>query len=174
MDETVLCIHADAAKTYNPQNIVSAADHVWLPRSQCETDERYRQVIPYCAVSWSGKWLLYDRAGSESRLHGLSSIGVGGHISEGETVYCGMRRELNEELGLTKWSRLYVGNIIHDDTPVSRVHIGVAYIVIAEHMPSPKEELLNPRWLSLDECSSHTLENWSKSLIDMLRRFDCR
>jgi predicted NUDIX family phosphoesterase len=73
----------------------------------------------------------------EGRLHRLSSVGVGGHISEvdardaaGGGVYAqGMRRELDEEVIIeTPYTETCVGMINDDTTPVGRVHLGVVHI----------------------------------------------
>lgn len=169
-EEVVLCVYADAAEDYNPQDIVSTANHCWLPRSRCETDEGFRQLIPYCAVKWMGKYLVYDRKGTEGRLHGYASLGIGGHINVGESVYDGMMRELWEEARIATWKRTYLGNILHNDSLVSRVHLGLAYLIEAAHTPKPQEELLNARWKTLEECSLENLEPWSKDLLERLKQ----
>ena len=171
-DEVVLCVYADAAKDYNPQDIVSTANHCWLPRSRCETDEGFRQIIPYCAVKWQGKYLVYDRKGTEGRLHGFASLGVGGHIGIKETVFDGMQRELWEEARLATWQRTYLGNILHDASPVDRVHLGLAYLIAAQQTPKPQEELLNARWKTLEECRREALEPWSRDLLERLKELE--
>src|SRR5215469_13101039 len=57
---------------------------VYLNRSEAELDKRYKQLIPYVLVICDGKILRYRRGkgGQETRLHGLFSVGVGGHISD--------------------------------------------------------------------------------------------
>src|SRR5262249_24268662 len=56
----------------------------YLNRSEAELDRRYKQLIPYVLILCNGRILRYRRrkGGQETRLHGLYSVGIGGHISE--------------------------------------------------------------------------------------------
>src|SRR5213593_2530317 len=65
--------------------VVTSSSHIlYLNRSEAEQDRRYKQLIPYVLVICNGKILRYrrGRGGQETRLHGLYSVGIGGHISE--------------------------------------------------------------------------------------------
>jgi predicted NUDIX family phosphoesterase len=128
-------------------------------------------VIPYCAVKRESddKFLVYDRAGGEGRLHGKVSFGIGGHIENGETFYRGMGRELKEEALASVVSEEYLGKICLDKTVVDQVHIGIAFLVIVSEA-EPQEELLNARWLALDELVAikGDLEAWSQVLLDFI------
>src|SRR5262245_38321577 len=57
---------------------------LYLNRSEAEQDKRYKQLIPYVLIFCQDRILRYRRGkgGQETRLHGLYSVGVGGHISE--------------------------------------------------------------------------------------------
>src|SRR3989304_4996091 len=62
--------------------------------------------------------------GGEERLHGLYSIGVGGHIAREDTngaqdlLAVGLERELHEELVIANgWRARPVGVLNEDDTP---------------------------------------------------------
>src|SRR5579872_6196134 len=92
--------------------VVSApATLVYLNRSEAEQDKRYKQLIPYVLLICNGKILRYRRGkgGQETRLHGLFSVGIGGHISDQDHglfsssnagYQDGMRRELMEEVAV--------------------------------------------------------------------------
>ena len=90
--------------------VTSAAQIVYLNRTEAEQDKRYKQLIPYVLVICNDKILRYRRGkgGQETRLHGLYSVGIGGHISEedhglfstGLGYQEGMRRELIEEVAI--------------------------------------------------------------------------
>jgi predicted NUDIX family phosphoesterase len=147
-------------------------DFCWLPKQEAEVNEKYRQVIPYCAVqrNTDGKFLVYDRAGGEDRLHGLASFGIGGHIEDGESFCRGMYRELSEEARIESTVDVeYLGKICLDKTMVDRVHLGFAFHVKVEDA-SPQEELLNARWLTIDELREikDGLEPWSNVLLDFI------
>ena len=50
-----------------------------------EEDPEFKQLISYCLLeNQSGEILVYERlsGGGEERLHGQSSIGVGGHMND--------------------------------------------------------------------------------------------
>ncbi|MBF0234249.1 MAG: hypothetical protein HQK65_14610, partial [Desulfamplus sp.] len=55
----------------------------WLDRSVAETDTQFKQIIPYILIQADNGNLtaIYKRKGSESRLHDLWSMGIGGHIN---------------------------------------------------------------------------------------------
>ena len=64
--------------------LTTTARLVYLNRSDAEKDKNHKQLIPYVLLLCQGKILRYrrGRGGQETRLHGLFSVGVGGHISE--------------------------------------------------------------------------------------------
>src|SRR5579883_775157 len=65
--------------------VVTASENIlYLNRSAAEQDRRYKQLIPYVLVLCRDKILRYQRGkgGQETRLHGLYSVGIGGHISD--------------------------------------------------------------------------------------------
>ena len=86
--------------------VTASANIQYLNRSDAELDKRFKQLIPYVLVICHDKILRYRRGkgGQETRLHGLFSVGIGGHISEednglfsdGPGYHEGMRRELKE------------------------------------------------------------------------------
>src|SRR6266404_3759555 len=90
--------------------VTSSSRLVYLNRSEAEHDKRYKQLIPYVLLICNGKILRYRRGkgGQETRLHGLYSVGIGGHISDedhglfssGVGYEEGMRRELIEEVAV--------------------------------------------------------------------------
>lgn len=75
-----------------------------------EEDPSYKQLISYCLLeNEHGEILVYERlsGGGEARLHGQSSIGVGGHMNDvpgaesiNEVLRVNAQRELEEEVGL--------------------------------------------------------------------------
>jgi predicted NUDIX family phosphoesterase len=84
--------------------VVTASSNIlYLNRSDAEQDKRYKQLIPYVLVICHDRILRYRRGkgGQETRLHGLYSVGIGGHIAEedsglfskGPGYHEGMRRE---------------------------------------------------------------------------------
>src|SRR5512139_840255 len=64
--------------------VTSPARLVYLNRSEAEHDPRYKQLIPYVLLICGDIILRYrrGRGGQETRLHGLYSVGIGGHIAD--------------------------------------------------------------------------------------------
>src|SRR6267143_914474 len=90
--------------------VISPSHILYLNRSDAEQDKRYKQLIPYVLILCHERILRYRRGkgGQETRLHGLYSVGIGGHISEEDNglfskdrgYQDGMRRELMEEVAI--------------------------------------------------------------------------
>src|SRR5690349_5310019 len=123
--------------------VVSApAKLVYVNRSEAEQDKRYKQLIPYVLLICNGKILRYRRGkgGQETRLHGLFSVGIGGHISDedhglfssGVGYEESMRRELMEEVAVERVNAPAVALINDDSTDVGYVHFGVVHVM---HVP---------------------------------------
>ena len=65
--------------------VLTASSNVtYLNRGEAEHNKHFKQLIPYVLILCEGKILRYRRGkgGQETRLHGLFSVGVGGHIGE--------------------------------------------------------------------------------------------
>ncbi|WP_337867178.1 NUDIX domain-containing protein [Meiothermus sp.] len=149
----------------------------FLERPQAEEDPTHRQIIPYAVVRYRGRlFLMRRRGGGEARLHNRYTLGVGGHINPqdvgGNPVLDGLRRELLEEVGIRAYAAQPVGFIVMADSPVSRVHAGVVFLVEAEEEPRVMEpEKLEGRLALLEEVQQvyEGLEGWSKVVVDWLR-----
>lgn len=123
-------------------SLLNAAD-TFLPRGEAETDSRYKQIVTYCIVERETSdrdepvVFAYRRCkDGETRLRGLVSIGVGGHVSREDCagvkgrfgVEFGVLRELDEEVVLNSSgppSPEWLGVINDDSDEVGRVHLGV-------------------------------------------------
>lgn len=114
----------------------------FVDREEAEREPAWKQLIPYCAVERSGPvralfCVRRSRRQSESRLHDLWSIGLGGHVNpdDGEERTAGileraLRRELQEELVLREAPAPVPLGLINDDAgDVGRVHAGLAYLL---------------------------------------------
>ena len=119
--------------------VTSTPRLVYLNRSEAEQDKRYKQLIPYVLLICNDRILRYRRGkgGQETRLHGLYSVGVGGHISEEDHglfssdrgYQDGMRRELMEEVAVDAVKEAAVAVINDDSTEVGYVHFGVVHVM---------------------------------------------
>jgi predicted NUDIX family phosphoesterase len=152
-------------------------------REEAETDETFKQVIPYCVLNFGKHYLAYQRTkkGQEARLHDKWSVGVGGHINPqdghiGSPVMYGQAvcRELLEEVGL---DRVYpediggsVGLLYDDSNQVGRVHFGVVHLIHIAPLASFKfgdNALSSSDWFMLPELVETVgrFENWSQLVI---------
>ena len=170
-------------------NAVLVRAGLWLgPRAELESDESFRQLIPYIVLVRRSEVVCYRRAssGGERRLHGLLSIGLGGHIDFGDvkiesqgirledTLLAAAEREIAEEVGpVSVVERRWVGLLVDDDTPVGRVHLGVVGIwVVADAVVRAAEDALREvRHVSIEALHStgSELETWSAMLAPRLR-----
>ena len=155
---------------------------LYLNRSEAELDKRYKQLIPYVLILCKDKILRYRRGkgGQETRLHGLYSVGIGGHISEEDHglfserqgYHEGMRRELLEEVDIDEVVDATVAVINDDSTEVGYVHFGVVHVV---HVPDEKivgrrSGILAPEFVPIADAVKDLAgyESWSRFCLENL------
>ncbi|HZV34167.1 MAG TPA: hypothetical protein VFB72_06275, partial [Verrucomicrobiae bacterium] len=119
--------------------LTASSNVLYKNRCEAELDRNYKQLIPYVLVICRDKILRYRRGkgGQETRLHGLFSVGIGGHIAEEDNGLFtnasgyqeGMRRELLEEVAIEEVNEVAVGLINDDSTEVGYVHFGVVHVL---------------------------------------------
>ncbi|MBM3881655.1 MAG: hypothetical protein FJ387_18340 [Verrucomicrobia bacterium] len=157
---------------------------LYLNRTEAENDRRYKQLIPYVLILCHGKILRYQRGkgGQEKRLHGLYSVGIGGHISEDDHGLFsadrgyreGMRRELREEVAIEEVAEAAVAVINDDSTDVGAVHFGVVHVahVGAEEVAGRRSGILGPEFVPLQEATANPAryESWSRFCLEQLDR----
>src|SRR4051794_22667559 len=130
--------------------VTTSSQLVYLNRSEAELDKRYKQLIPYVLLVCNSRILRYRRGkgGQETRLHGLYSVGIGGHISDTDDGLFskdvgyrdGMRREIIEEVGIDPVEESAVAVINDDSSEVGYVHFGVVHV-----MQLPDEKIVGRR-----------------------------
>lgn len=160
--------------------IENRENHHFLPRSEAERDFRYKQCVPYVLILRGNRILRYRRGkkSGESRLRGLYSVGVGGHIDEkdyvnGKGYETGLRREIEEETGFQVTKQPMALAVINDDsTEVGRVHFGVVHIMrLPENAKvSRRSEIESPEFIALSEASKNldNYETWSRLCLECL------
>ncbi|MBF0302269.1 MAG: phosphoesterase [Desulfamplus sp.] len=154
--------------------------YYWLDRPVAEKDSSFKQIIPYIVIQSDNGNItaIYRRKGSESRLHGLWSIGIGGHINPldislsniedskadltinskadfKQILYSGMIREFNEEI-ISKpeysFKPEFMGIINEELTDVGKVHFGVVFKIEAGSCDDfvAGEELVDFQWVKTE------------------------
>lgn len=140
------------------------------------------QILPYIVITdGKGKYLSYSRNGTETRLYGNRSIGIGGHVDIDDIVFkhdgvmststieLACMRELSEEIS---WqdddssSIEFTKLIVDTSNPVGRVHVGL-FTTLVYPNAQPQEELYDAKWLTADDLRSNikAYENWSQLII---------
>jgi len=145
-------------------------------RAAMEIDPRFKQIIPYLVLRDRERYFLMRRtkAGGDARLHDRWSIGVGGHVDEGdEDLAGGLRREWHEELVAAFEPTFTPYALLNDDTTeVGAVHLGVVILTEAEGRPvSVREtEKLSGAFATPAEVTAGAehLETWSRIVFDAL------
>jgi predicted NUDIX family phosphoesterase len=162
--------------------VAASASLVYRNRSEAEQDKRFKQLIPYVLIICNGKILRYrrGRGGQETRLHGLYSVGVGGHISEEDHLLFssragyreGMRREIMEEVAVEEINDAAVGVINDDSTEVGQVHFGVVHImyVAKEAIAGRRSGIAGPEFVPIPKAMKEPsgYESWSRFCLETL------
>lgn len=158
---------------------VIEAHHEFRPRPEMEMDPAYKQIIPYVLVTRGAEAFVMQRLkrGGEQRLHGLLSLGVGGHINPvdeagGSALTAGLRREVDEEVALERAASLTpLGVINNDRDEVGRVHLGFLFRLEAEGAVTVREtEKLSGSFMPIAALPAlrDKMEGWSQIALEVL------
>lgn len=153
-------------------------------RGDMEEDSTFKQLISYCLLeNEKGEILVYERLsdGGEERLHGQSSIGVGGHMNDvmgadsiNEVLRVNAQRELEEEVGLAKedsQNMEYLGFINDDNNEVGKVHMGIVFkiTVSTTDVEAKETDTLRIKWVEKGSIESYDdFETWSALILQDL------
>lgn len=158
-----------------------------MRRRDAEEDFSVIQLVSVFVIKHNDRYLTYKRTKRlpESRLHGVYSLGFGGHLNPSDLAPLlnifdpavgipFLERELREEvkvrsLGATDIS--YRGLLYDDSREVSKQHLGLTYQVLAQSGNFEIGErgfLIDAKYETLDEMilRREAFENWSTLLID--------
>jgi len=162
--------------------VTSPTQILYLNRSEAEQDRRYKQLIPYVLILCHDRILRYRRGkgGQETRLHGLFSVGIGGHIADEDDnlfsthrgYHDGMRRELKEEVDIEATNEAAVAVINDDSTEVGFVHLGVVHLVhvASEEIVGRRSGIVAPEFVPIAEAMKDltAYESWSRFCLENL------
>ena len=166
--------------------LLSRGNNFFLPRGQAENDPMHKQIIPYVLLAFGDKVLYYVRGkeAGEQRLVAKGSIGIGGHLNEGDAGLFALddenynrvvEREVHEEIHLLATFRNRVVALLNDDTTeVGRVHLGIVHVFqLAEPKVQKRERMITKlSFLGRNELVPlrETMESWSQICLDSLER----
>jgi predicted NUDIX family phosphoesterase len=156
--------------------------HFFMARSKVEDDPAYQQIIPYVVFRHGERYFLTHRlrASSEKRLRKQYSLGVGGHINPGDLeagdpIQDGLKREWEEEVVYDgSFEAKLIGLLNDESAPVSKVHLGVVFLVdgTSPNIAIRETDKLAGELLTLEEMRIYYLEmeSWSQMVYDRLAR----
>lgn len=151
-------------------------------RPEMERDPSFKQIIPYLVLRDGARYFLMQRttAGADPRLHGMYSIGVGGHLNPGDGgLLGGLEREWHEELVADFLPEFQLVALLNDDsTSVGAVHLGAVYVADVEGRPVAIRETdkLSGGFAAPVEVSAvvERMETWSRLAFDFLEFHESR
>ena len=163
----------------------------FMPRAQAEIDPSYKQLIPYVIMACDGKYLSYVRGkrAGETRLVGLRSIGIGGHINpvdaDNSSLFAylydnyltAVEREVTEEVSVeAKHTDRIVALLNDDSTEVGSVHLGIVHYWNLDTPKVTKREQMISQMsfetaVKLQEVRD-TMETWSQLYLDGLVKME--
>jgi predicted NUDIX family phosphoesterase len=177
-----LCFEVDR---YLPA-LLSRENNFFMRRPEAEEDPKFKQIIPYVLVVHDGKVLHYvrGRKAGEKRLVARGSIGIGGHMNNGDEdlftwdtdAYMeGVLREVREELNLEAGFKNRIVALLNDDSnEVGRVHLGVVHVFELDSDRVSKREavITGAALLTREELLARwdKLETWSQICVNSLDR----
>lgn len=159
----------------------------WLLRETAEQDPTHKQVIPYVVMTHGRTVFTYTRGqrSGEARLVAQRSVGIGGHIAQedhslfaafGPALYdAAKEREVREEVTLeAPFRERLLGVINDDDTPVGRVHFGIAHVwELADPRVRKREaQITQAGFVPIETLllERGSLETWSRFCVEALAR----
>ncbi|HEY8951713.1 MAG TPA: NUDIX hydrolase [Candidatus Dormibacteraeota bacterium] len=191
--EQVLCVrredifpdgawHGFVSDRLEERQAVIREHHFFMARAKVEDDPNYQQIIPYVVFRHGDRYFLTHRlrASSEKRLRKQYSLGLGGHINPGDLeagdpIQDGLKREWEEEVVYDgSFETKLIGLLNDESSPVSKVHLGVVFLVdgTSPNIAIRETDKLAGELLTLDEMRIYYLgmESWSQMVYDRLAR----
>lgn len=166
--------------------ILSRGNNFFIARGQAEDDPTHKQIIPYVLIAYGDKVVHYVRGkrAGEQRLVAKGSIGIGGHLNDGDAGLFKLddehynrvvEREVHEEVKIdTKFENRIVALLNDDTTEVGKVHLGIVHVFKLREPKVEKREAMITNLSLLDKneliARRETLETWSQICVDSLDR----
>ncbi|MBU1327189.1 NUDIX domain-containing protein [Patescibacteria group bacterium] len=119
----------------------------------------HRTVIAE-VINPHGKWALVRQA-SDRQDAGQFVSPVGGHIRSGESEIEALRRETEEETGITEFTSKYIGKAIYNRRVLGRCenHFFILFEIYTNQKPRLNHESVEYRWFSPQEIRTTIANN---------------
>ena len=159
------------------------SEGIFEHRNILENDPSHKQLIPYAVICCGDELYLFHRTKkqTESRLHNLYSLGVGGHMNPfGDKLdlaymHHELEREMREEVLMhdeCRVERIEPVGFINDDTnEVGKVHLGVLYHIILNNksLEVNEKDKMTGMWIKKDDLHKYysQMESWTKIYVDL-------
>ena len=159
---------------------------IYEHRNLLEDNPSYKQIIPYAVICCDEGIFLFRRLSkqTETRLHNLYSLGVGGHMNPyGDSIdvhymHHELEREMNEEVLLHDDCKVLsivpVGFINDDTNDVGKVHLGVLYRINLsnESVEINEKDKMTGEWIKMTDLNLYysQMESWSKIYVDVITK----
>ena len=154
-----------------------ATRHQFLLRATAEQSPEFRQIIPYVLIRHGDAYYVLERTPkqSETRLHHMLSLGIGGHINPGHDLASGLLKELEEEVAIGgPYALQFIGILNDESTEVGRVHLGAVHLLEpdAPRVTVRETEKMNGRWVATRDLEAlrDRMEGWSQIVYDQFIR----
>ncbi len=177
-----LCFDVDR---YLPA-FLARENNFFMSRPTAEKDPAFKQIIPYALLVHEGRVLHYVRGkkAGEQRLVAKGSIGIGGHMNDGDeglfaldrAAYdAAVEREVREELKIGARYQNHTVALLNDDSnEVGQVHLGVVHVFTLDSDDVQKGEAMitELQFLNREQLASRrdSMETWSQICLDSLDR----
>lgn len=168
---------------FSPCNTLPVLSHNVMRRSLLEYHPEYRHPIPYVIIRHKRRYffILRQSGSGEQFLVGLMGL-VGGHVgaedldelSLNKTILNGLRRELNEEVGISDSMirSVDIKGLIKGYDGVDAYHLGVVYEIELEtdDIMTQEEGVIEGLWVHENKLSEYVdrFESWAKMVYDHL------
>ena len=159
------------------------SEGIFEHRNILENDPSHKQLIPYAVICCGDELYLFHRTKkqTESRLHNLYSLGVGGHMNPfGDKLdlaymHHELEREMREEVLMhdeCRVERIEPVGFINDDTnEVGKVHLGVLYHIILNNksLEVNEKDKMTGMWIKKEDLHKYypQMESWTKIYVDL-------
>lgn len=163
--------------TQQIMNIITNSSN-FMPRSRAETNQSFKQIIPYMLFMFENKLFVMQRksSASEQRLASKFSLGIGGHVRQEDitnnNIIDWANREFEEEVTYQGSKTIQILGVLNDDSnDVGQVHLGLILLVHADSSTiSINDEHKSGILLTRGECMALApqMETWSQICFKFL------